>query len=171
MTEVGERAGISKVLIYRQFPSKDALVAAMFDQVIEVLSSVKSEPWRGYGSHTIGIIKVARQRPAAFLLLHRDCRGDPVYSVHFDRLQSLYVDWLMPFFPSGQGQTAVQAERTMMAVHNMVGFLLEALSNWLAIGSPADDEAWAAWIGNMVRSWKRNSEYFLKIQPVGRLTP
>jgi AcrR family transcriptional regulator len=169
MEEVATRAGVSKALIYRQFPSKDSLVQAMFDQVIDALSSVKAQPWGGYAAGTISTIRAARLRPAAFLLLYRDCRGDPTYSVHFERLQELYIDWLMLFFPSQQGQTTVRAVRTVMAVRNMIGFLLEALSNWLTIGPPEEDKAWAAWIGDMLRSWKRNTEYFLQIPPLQRL--
>jgi AcrR family transcriptional regulator len=158
MDDVAARAGLSKVLVYRQFDSKDALVAAIFEEVLSDLEALKTEPWGGYSAGTTGTLAAARQRPDAFLLLYRDCRGDPLYRHHFERLQSLYVEWLMGFFETERGRTTQRARRAEMAVRDLTGFLFEALANWLTDGDPADDPTFAAWIGDMIRSWRWNSE-------------
>lgn len=158
MDDVAARVGISKVLIYRQFESKDALVAAISDDVLSALEALKDEPWAGYAAGTVGTLAAARERPDAFLLLYRDCRSDPLYRRHFERLQSLYVDWLMGFFESERGKETLRARRAEMAVRDLTGFLFEALANWLIDGDPGEDHVFAAWIGDMIRSWRWNTE-------------
>jgi len=158
MDDVAAQVGLSKVLVYRQFQSKDALVAAMFEEVLAALEALKAEPWGGYSAGTDGTLAAARQRPDAFLLLYRDCRGDPLYRHHFERLQSLYVDWLMGFFEGERGKTTPRAKRAEMAVRDLTGFLFEALANWLTEGDAAEDPVFARWIGDMIRSWRWNSE-------------
>lgn len=158
MDDVANRSGISKVLVYRQFASKDALVAAMFEDVLLALAALQQQPWGGYAAGTVGTLTAARRRPDAFLLLYRDCRGDPLYRQHFERLQALYVVWLMGFFEGERGRDTPRARRAEMAVRDLSGFLFEALANWLTDGDPADDQVFAGWIGDMIRSWRWNSE-------------
>lgn len=158
MDDVAARVGVSKVIVYRSFPSKDALIGAIFADVIAALEALKAEPWGGYAAGTVGTLAAARERPDAFLLLYRDCRSDPLYRHHFERLQNLYVDWLMGFFESERGQTSLRAQRADMAVRDLTGFLFEALANWLLTGAPAEDATFAAWIGDMIRGWRWATE-------------
>ncbi|WDA39631.1 TetR/AcrR family transcriptional regulator [Erythrobacter sp. BLCC-B19] len=158
MDEIALRMGISKVVIYREFASKDALIAAIFEDVLEALGALKNEPWSGYAGGTIGTIAAARQQPDAFLLLYRDCRSDPLYRHHFERLQALYVDWLMGYFEHERGTGSHRALRAEMAVLNLTGFLFEALANWLTTGTPDEDTIFASWIGDMIRDWRWNTE-------------
>lgn len=163
MDDVAARAGLSKVLIYRQYESKDALVAAIFDEVIVALEELKAQSWGGYAAGTTGTLAAARGRPEAFLLLYRDSRGDPTYRHHFERLQDLYVDWLMGFFEGERGQTTARARRAEMAVRDLTGFLFEALTNWLTTGTREEDPMLAGYVGDMIRSWRWNTEQRWKI--------
>lgn len=163
MDEIALRMGLSKVVIYREFGSKDALVAAIFEDVLTALEALKSEPWGGYDAGTIGTIAAARDQPDAFLLLYRDCRSDPLYRQHFDRLQALYVDWLMGYFEHERGSGSHQEMRAEMAVRDLTGFLFEALANWLVTGTPEEDPVFASWIGDMIRDWRWNTEQKWKI--------
>lgn len=163
MDDVAAQAGISKVLVYRVFPSKDALVAEIFGEVLQLLESVRGKPWGGYAAGTVDTIAAARERPDAFLLLYRDCRGDPLYRHHFERLQSFYVDWLMGYFEPLRDSTTLEAERARMAVRTLTGFLFEALANWLQTGTAEEDVDFARWIGEMIRDWRWNTEQTWRI--------
>lgn len=157
MDDVAAELNLSKGLIYRQFSSKDDLIAAIFEEVLAVLGRLKVEPWGGYHAGTVGTIAAARENPEAFLLLYRECRGDPVYRIHASQLEELYVDWLMRFFEDQKGQSSKEARRAEMAVRNLTGFLFEALSNWLTEGDAAEDPIFAAWIGDIIKSWRRST--------------
>lgn len=158
MDEIAARVGVSKVIIYREFRSKDSLVEAIFEDVLASLEELKLAPWGSYAGGTIGTIDAARRQPDAFLLLYRDCRGDPLYRHHFERLQSLYIDWLMSYFEDERNQHTPRAMRARMAVQSLTGFLFEALTSWLTSGTPAEDPIFADWIGEMIRQWRWNSE-------------
>lgn len=158
MDDVAAGVGVSKIIVYREFGSKDALIEAMFEEVLQSLEALKMAPWGGYAAGTVGTIAAARQQPNAYLLLYRDCRSDPLYRHHFERLQTLYVDWLMGYFESERGGDSPRARRAEMAVRNLTGFLFEALANWLTSGSPDEDLIFAGWIGDMIRDWRWNTE-------------
>ena len=50
MEQVAAAAGVTKVVLYRRFPSKDALVRAIFDDVIRRLDVGVAPAWAGYGA-------------------------------------------------------------------------------------------------------------------------
>src|SRR4051794_9567792 len=74
MQDVAERAGVAKILIYRQFPSKEALLAAIFEEVLQEIRAVYDSPWPGYGAALMEVLGRARENRAAYLLLLRDSR-------------------------------------------------------------------------------------------------
>src|SRR3990167_10694142 len=50
MRDIAEAAGAAKVLFYRLFPSREALVEAVFLRVEQAIVDAYARPWEGYGS-------------------------------------------------------------------------------------------------------------------------
>ena len=50
MRDIAEAAGAAKVLFYRLFPSREALVEAVFARVEAEIRHAHDLPWEGYGS-------------------------------------------------------------------------------------------------------------------------
>ncbi len=77
MQDVANRVGMAKILIYRLYPSRQALIDALFSDILGEIEAIATKPWRGYGSGIATLIEMGRARPALFLLLLRDARGGP----------------------------------------------------------------------------------------------
>src|SRR5688572_4981440 len=49
MEQVAAAAGVTKVVLYRRFASKDALILAIFSETLRRLKAQDGKPWTGYG--------------------------------------------------------------------------------------------------------------------------
>jgi AcrR family transcriptional regulator len=71
MQDVADAAGVPKILIYRIFRSKEALLDAIRDKVIAKIHEVWAVPARIYGGRLHGMVVAAREQPEPFLLVFR----------------------------------------------------------------------------------------------------
>ncbi|OYX69772.1 MAG: TetR family transcriptional regulator [Caulobacter sp. 32-67-35] len=77
MQDIADRVCMAKILIYRLYPSRQALIDALFSDILTAIETIAAEPWGGYGSGMAALIELGRARPALFLLLLREARGGP----------------------------------------------------------------------------------------------
>jgi AcrR family transcriptional regulator len=157
MQDVADAAGVAKILIYRQFPSKDALLAAIFEEVLGEIRSVYDSPWPGYGGAVMAVLERARSNRAAYLLLLRDCRSDPQarrwYAIYEERQIEPFLTFLKPAEDAPPGAEA----RARLAAHTLIGIVTETLINWIEDRDGLDDEARVRWFGHLAREWRRIS--------------
>ena len=71
MQDVADAAGVPKILIYRIFPSKQALLDAIRDKVLAKIHEVWKEPNYFYGSRLYSMALAARAQPEPYLLVFR----------------------------------------------------------------------------------------------------
>jgi AcrR family transcriptional regulator len=78
LDDIAREAGVGNATLYRHFPSRCALIAAVFaDRLREVVASMETflnddDPWRGFSSHLIHLCELqARDRALADLLTTR----------------------------------------------------------------------------------------------------
>src|SRR5438105_8147321 len=69
MEQIATAAGVTKMVLYRRFPSKEALILAIFAEVIRRLKLGDAKPWRGYGDGMRKSLEAARSFQDGFLLL------------------------------------------------------------------------------------------------------
>lgn len=155
MQDVADRAGVAKILIYRQFPSKEALLAAVFEGVLEEIREVYGRPWPGYGAAQMELLQRARQNRAAYLLLLRDCRSDPEakqwYAIYEDRQIEPFQTFLRP----ADGAPSGAEDRARLGARSLVGIATETLIDWIEDRDGLDDAARVRWFGHIVREWRR----------------
>ncbi len=94
MEDVAEACGVTKLIVYRHFDSKEELYRAIlqrvFDRQAEELVRGLAEPGRvGLGATTL--LTVAREDPAAFTLLWRHAPREPQFAAYARELRSMSV--------------------------------------------------------------------------------
>ena len=155
MRDIADRAGVAKILIYRQFASKEALLTAIFEEVLEEIRAVYDAPWPGYGAALMEVLRRARNNPAAYLLLLRESRSDPEARRWYDVYEQRQIEPFMVFLKPAEGAPAGAEERARLGARSLVGIVTETLINWIEDRDGLDDEARVRWFGHIVREWRR----------------
>jgi AcrR family transcriptional regulator len=139
MDDVAAACGISRLIVYRHFASKEDLYRAVLQQVFErqaaeLVAGIERGPARGLGARTL--LTVAREHPDGFVLLWRHAAREPQFAD----------------YAKGQRALAVQAARQLLALDSgdetidqwtaeaVVGWLVESVLTWLDVGDPRRDD-------------------------------
>lgn len=156
MEHLGAEAGVTKLIVYRHFDSKERLYRA----VLERVSARLAEEFAAAAArqHRLGVaapafLAVAREDPAGFRLLWRHSAREPEFASYAAEFRGLAV----------QFARAVLADRVPdeglheWAAETVVAYLVEAVLNWLDHGDARRDEQFLALTTSslhaLVRSW------------------
>lgn len=154
MQDVADAAGAPKVLIYRIFPSKQALLDAILSHVIDAINTVYAEPNWVYGGRAQDIARAAGQCPEPFLLVFRYSQAgvEPRdWAEAVTKTLSSYT--LTRWFAPGPDAPAGAAERAEYASRLNVGPLLETLIRWIENRDGLSESARLRWWGRIAREY------------------
>ncbi|MDP1631504.1 MAG: helix-turn-helix domain-containing protein [Caulobacter sp.] len=152
MSDIAVSAGAAKVLFYRVFPSKEALVEAVFERVETAIQAAYEAPWDGYGSMVRRVLETARGDPAPFLVVFRNCRGGPLDWEA--RLRVLLARTALPLFAPGPNAPAGAEVRALRAAGALFGLFTDSMITWLEEEDGLTDAERIRWWGRMVREWR-----------------
>jgi AcrR family transcriptional regulator len=137
MADVAASAGVTPLIVYRHFASKEELYRAVLADVAAALRERMEhapDP-EGYGLGAGSLLAVAREDPDAFRLLWRHAAREPEFASEADALRTEALT---------QAKAAltglVAPEFLEWAAHAVLGYLVEAVLAWLDHGDPARDE-------------------------------
>lgn len=152
MRDIADAAGAAKVLFYRLFPSREALVEAVFMKVEVAILEAYAQPWDGYGSLVRHVLVTARQEPEPLLLVLKNCRGgQPEWE---ERMRALLSTVSMPLFIPGPGAPAGAQERALRASGAMFGLFVDSMITWLEERDGLTDDERVRWWGRIVKAWR-----------------
>ena len=142
MEDVAAEAGVTKLIVYRHFASKEELYEAVLERVSkrlaeEFVAALDSNPPRGVGVRTL--LAVAREDPDGFVLLWRHAAREPQFADHAERFREQAVKVATAML----SQRAVLGDRRRKrwAAEAVVSWLVDAVVHWLEEGtSDRDDE-------------------------------
>jgi AcrR family transcriptional regulator len=159
MEQVAAAAGVTKMVLYRRFPSKDALIQAIFAEVIRRLNQGDARPWRGYGDGMRKALAAARSFEDGYLLLVRQGAHHPGYQASYAALRRRGGQRLrgLLWYPNRPPPPAERPAMLHLTLEPMISFANDSLAHWLEQGRPADDELFLRWYGQMVQAWRRNA--------------
>ena len=140
MEAVADHAGVTRMLVYRHFESKEALYRAVLASAVEQVQAVFVPDAVGTDPGVAGQLTVAaRAQPDAFRLLWRHARHEPQFADDAHTFRSVAVEFadqvLAPLIPD--------AQRRGWSAGSIVDFLYGSICNHLDDGDPADDAAFA----------------------------
>ena len=152
MADVAAAAGVTPLIVYRHFDSKEALYRAVLASVAAQLRDRLAD-WpdpEGYGLSAGPLIAVARQDPDGFRLLWRHAMREPQFASEAEalRVEALHI-----------ARTAldglVAPELLEWAAHAVLGYLVEAVLAWLDHGDRSLDEQLVVAINRSLRAGVR----------------
>jgi AcrR family transcriptional regulator len=156
MDDVAGEAGITRLILYRHFDSKEDLYSAVLmrvsDRFIEEFAVGVEE--RRALSAIRALLVVARENPAAVVLLWRHAAREPQFAAYAEAFRDRTVAFAHELLsvPGLNGRL-----RSRWAAETMVSFVFDALLHWLEEGAPGRDEEFlalmAASIPALVNAW------------------
>jgi AcrR family transcriptional regulator len=158
MEDVAAASGITKLIVYRHFDSKEELYRAVLARVSdrlaeEFLSRMTRADRRGIGARSM--LTVAREDPDGFSLLFRHSAREPQFAEyargHRERAVLAARALLQPDFGDDRKLLSWTAE-------TVVSYLVEAVLHWLELGRPDRDdemvELTTSGLHALVQSWR-----------------
>ena len=142
MDEVAEAAGISRLLIYRNFETKKhlyrAVLVSVTDELVAEFEQLDLAEIRRRGGIVRIMLEIARRHPDAFRLLWRQAAHEPAFVAFSDRFRSVLGEYAETFIT----MTGRDIEPRMMpwCATVLAAHLLEGLSSWLDDGDPSLDD-------------------------------
>lgn len=157
MEDVAAAAGITKLIVYRHFGSKEELYDAVLERV--------SERWRalfveGTASHRASsaavraLLGVAREDQDGFNLLWRHAVREPQFADHAGAIRARGVDAAETLLES----VGVEAGgHRRWAAETIMSYLVACVLHWIEDASPAEDDAFVDRVTRsipaMIRAW------------------
>lgn len=151
MEDVAQSAGVSRLIVYRNFESKEDLYRQILRQLLvdlgDAFSGLSFEEVAARGAATV-ILPVARAHPDAFRLLWRDTSRQPSFEDLGEELRSyvtVYARAILATFIS-------DPLRLEWASRTAGAHLIDGICNWIDHGDPARDDELAAAVSDGLRA-------------------
>jgi AcrR family transcriptional regulator len=157
MEDVAAAAGITKLIVYRHFVSKEEL----YDAVLEGVSERGAEVFiaglqagRPGSGAVRALLTVAREDPAAFTLLWRHAIREPQFAEHAGSIRGRGVDAAETLLASA---SVPAGPMRRWAAETIMSYLVASVLHWLEEGRAVDDELFVARVTRslpaMIRAW------------------
>jgi AcrR family transcriptional regulator len=155
MQEIARRAGAQKVMFYRTFPSRLALMEAIMAEAEAIITSVYSRPWRGYGSRARDLYAVAAEDRALFVAALRTLRLLPELEEARRRILRIMRSDAHSLLPAGSCPPADFEARAARAMRTLSSLFLDTLLAWLEDRDGLSEERRIIWWTNVMLEWAK----------------
>lgn len=151
MDDVATECGVSRLILYRHFDSKEELYRAVLQRVFvrqaeELVRALESGNVRGLGFRTL--LTVAREQPDGFTLLWRHAAREPQFAEYARGQRQAAVDAVLSLMTLDSGDAMLDRFTGEL----VYGWLVEGVLTWLEIGDPARDEEAVERAATMLRA-------------------
>lgn len=139
MEAIADATGVTKLILYRHFDSKEALYRAVVDRVSGRLAeefAAVAAGGRRSGVAARAFLTVAREDPDGFRLLWRHAAREPDFAEYADRFRRLAVEFASSLLAARVGDPALRR----WGAETLVAFLVDAVLAWLDHGDPGRDD-------------------------------
>ncbi len=157
MDDVAACAGITRLIVYRHFETKESLYAAVLQDVRDRLAGESaSGAGRGESVAVRSLLTVGREDPAGVTLLLRHAAREPQFASYADEFREQVIRYAERLMRVSRAPVRV---RTRWAAETLVSFVFDALLHWLEDGDPARDREFLAQVDAslpaLVAAWTR----------------
>ncbi len=149
MEDVAEACGVTKLIVYRHFDSKEdlyrAILQQVFDRQAEELVRGLEHVQPGLGTRTL--LTVAREDPAAFVLFWRHALREPQFAAYAQEMREMSVAAVRDLMAISSDDPTFDAWTASV----VIGWLVESVLTWLEVGGPDRDDDVVRWTGEGLR--------------------
>jgi len=142
MDEIAAEAGISKLMIYRDYEGKRQLYEAILESVERRLSElVAHDPQQGASDQgLVALLHIAREQPDGFKLVFQQAAREPEFAPYADRFATAAIQTA----ERRLGEELDDPVALRWAAQVSFRLSIEAVIAWLDAGDPARDDAFLA---------------------------
>jgi AcrR family transcriptional regulator len=139
MDDVAAECGVTKLILYRHFDTKEDLYRAVLQRVFErhgeeLAARIGVGAGRGLGMRTL--LTVAREDEAGFTLLWRHASREPQFADYARELREAAAGATAQLMRLHMGDPALDR----WAAQSVIGWLVDAVLVWLDVGDPTRDD-------------------------------
>ncbi len=154
MDDVAAAAGVSRLIVYRHFESKEALYEVVVSEtatmLVDALHASSATP--GYAA-VRALLTVARSDRKGFTVLWQHAAREPQFAAHADGFRSPAVLFVRTLLTNA----GVPASRLEWASETLLSFGIAAVTHWVESEPVERDEEFLALIAQsvppMIRAW------------------
>lgn len=152
MSAVATEAGVTRVLLYRHFDTKEDLYRAVLDQVVTELAAEWTARTHQGGDALRAHLRAARANPDGYRLLWHQAEGEPMFTEYARGVRSM-IEQIADERVTHQ----VAPELRPWAMATLISAIVESVLAWLDHGHPGQDDAFlttaTAGLRHMVDAW------------------
>jgi len=145
---------VAKVILYRHFASKEDLIHCILEDIAEALVALDAVPEESMAVRALETLELARQQEAAFVLLVRHARNDPLFGAHYTRVHEAISARLTAVFLGAE----LEPVMSRMSAEAITDLVIKGALNWMTYGSPERDQDYCDWleqgIHTICRTWR-----------------
>jgi AcrR family transcriptional regulator len=156
MDDVAAENGVTRLILYRHFRSKEDLYRAVLQRVSARLAEEFREDvaaGRGLSIGAHGMLVVAREDPAGFELLWRHAAREGEFADYAAEQERLAIGAAESLLGAADGATLDR-----WVARSLVAWLVASVLAWIDEGDPADDGRFlalvASGVGGMLEAWR-----------------
>jgi AcrR family transcriptional regulator len=150
MEEIAAGAGVTKLIVYRHFGSKEALYRAVLEQVFvrqaELFLANIADGLQAEGT-TRALVDVGREWPDGFRLVWRHAAREPQFAAEAQQLRDAAVNAARDVV-----NQFIAAPFQEWAAQTLFDHIVDAVLNWLDHGDPEHDDEFVRYEADGVRA-------------------
>lgn len=142
MDDVAAECGVSRLIVYRHFATKESLYEAVLSDVARRLSVAMAAALedRAGQAAVAALLSVARSDPAGYTLLWRHARREPQFAAHAEGFRSAAVAFAQGLLAAA----GLRGHRLRWAAETAVDHAVSAVQNWVDHEPRSRDAEFAA---------------------------
>jgi AcrR family transcriptional regulator len=154
MDDVAAAAGVSRLIVYRHFDSKEALYDVVVAEVASTLVDALHESIDTPGAAAVrALLTVARADPNGFTVLWQHAAREPQFAAHAAGFRAPAVAFVRTLLT----RAGVADDRVGWAAETLLSFAIAAVTHWVEHEPPERDDEFlslmATSVPPMIRSW------------------
>lgn len=147
MDDVATEAGVTRLILYRIFESKEALYRAVLDDVVGAIVAEFDDATAPLGAAG-RVLRAARRHPDGFRLLWRHAAHEPTFAGYAATFRDLATDYAQTLV----GALLTDEALARWAARSVVAHLYDGVCAWLDDGVPERDDDLVELLGASTRA-------------------
>lgn len=157
MDKVAKEVGVTKVVLYRYFNSKDDLIDLILSQFVDKLLDSNDSDFKWGRKVVFENLEIVRENQDASLLLMHHAIHDPKFGHHYKKLHENLVESTIRRINNDFSVFEGNVINVRFFSECLCTFILDAMRGWVVSGDPLKDREFVRWavqsMAGLGKSW------------------